>query len=283
MKTIHELRQMQRESDDLRAAGKRIALVPTMGALHGGHTALIREARNRGDIVVVSNFVNPSQFGEGEDYGRYPRDIERDARIVAESGGDLMFAPAAEAMYPGGFQTYVNVEKVSLPLEGRARPGHFRGVATVVAKLFNITRPHTALFGQKDAQQVAVIRRMASDLDMGIEIVVVPTVREQDGLAMSSRNAYLSAAERAEAPVLYRSLRKAENVIRAGERSAARVIAGVTSEITGGSSASVEYVSVADAESLDAAGAITPGKEYLVSLAARFGSTRLIDNILIRL
>jgi pantoate--beta-alanine ligase len=283
MKTIHEPLLMQQEADGLRSAGKRIVLVPTMGALHGGHTALIREARTRGDVVVVTLFVNPAQFGEGEDYRRYPRDIERDALLASGAGGDLLFAPETSAMYPPGYQTFVNVEKLSLPLEGAARPGHFRGVATVVSKLLNITRPHSVVFGQKDAQQVVVLRRMVRDLDLGVEIVVVPTMREQDGLAMSSRNVYLTPAQRGEAPVLYRSLRKAEDLIRAGERSAGAVIAAMTSEITGGSSAAIDYVSVADAGSLDPLSTLSPGASVLVSLAARFGATRLIDNIHIRI
>lgn len=283
MKTIREPHLMQREADDLRSAGKRIVLVPTMGALHGGHAALIREARTRGDVVVVTLFVNPAQFGEGEDYGRYPRDIDRDVLLASGAGGDILFAPEPPAMYPPGYQTFVDVEKLSLRLEGAARPGHFRGVATVVTKLFNITRPHSAVFGQKDAQQVIVLRRLVRDLDLGVEIVVVPTVREQDGLAMSSRNAYLTPPQRGEAPVLYRSLRKAEDMIRAGERSAGAVIAAVTAEITGGSSAAIDYVSVADAESLDPLSTISPGTPVLVSLAARFGATRLIDNIHVRI
>jgi pantoate--beta-alanine ligase len=283
MKTIHELRLMQQEADLVRSAGKRIALVPTMGALHGGHTALIRQARPRGDVVIVSVFVNPVQFGPREDFSRYPRDIEKDLRLASDAGGDIMFAPEAGAMYPPGYQTYVSVETLSRPLEGAARPGHFRGVATVVTKLFNLTKPHCALFGQKDAQQVAVLRRMVSDLDLGVEIIVVPTVREEDGLAMSSRNAYLSASERREAPVLNRSLRRAEELVRAGERSAGAVAAAVTSEITGGSSAVIDYVSVDDAESLEPLETLRPGMNALVSLAARFGTTRLIDNILIRI
>jgi pantoate--beta-alanine ligase len=282
MKTIREPHLMQREADVLRAAGKRIALVPTMGALHGGHAALIREARALGDVVVVSLFVNPAQFGEGEDYGRYPRDVDGDVLLASGAGGDILFAPEPAAMYPPGYQTFVDVETLSRRLEGAARPGHFRGVATVVAKLFNITRPHAAVFGQKDAQQVIVLRRMVRDLDLGVEIAVVPTVRERDGLALSSRNTYLTTAQRNEAPVLYRSLRKAEEMIRAGERSAGAVIAAVTSEITGGSSAAIDYVSVADAESLDPLSTISPGTPVLVSLAARFGATRLIDNIHIR-
>lgn len=283
MKTILEPHLMQREADELRSAGKRIVLVPTMGALHGGHIALIREARTRGDVVVVTLFVNPAQFGEGEDFDRYPRDIDRDVFQASGAGGDILFAPETTAMYPPGYQTFVDIEKLSLRLEGAARPGHFRGVATVVTKLFNIARPHCAVFGQKDAQQVVVLRRMVLDLDLGVEIVVVPTVREQDGLAMSSRNAYLTPPQRGEAPVLYRSLRKAEDLIRAGERSAGTVIGAVTAEITGGSSAAIDYVSVADAESLDPLSTLSPGTSVLVSLAARFGATRLIDNIHIRL
>ena len=283
MQTIVEPELMQREADALRAAGRRIALVPTMGALHGGHVALIGEARKQAERVVVSIFVNPAQFGQGEDFARYPRDIEKDTQVVAGAGGDLLFVPGPAAMYPDGYQTFVTVEKVSLPLEGAARPGHFRGVATVVAKLLNITRPHVAVFGQKDAQQVVVIRRLVRDLNLGVEIDVVPTVREEDGLAMSSRNAYLSPEERRQAPVLYRSLRIGEDLIRAGERSASRVAAAVTAEISGKSSARLDYVSVADAETLEPAATLEAGGAVIISLAARFGSTRLIDNILIRL
>ncbi|HTO93457.1 MAG TPA: pantoate--beta-alanine ligase [Bacteroidota bacterium] len=281
MNTIHEPHLMQREAEHLRAAGKRIALVPTMGALHAGHAALIREARARGDAVVVTLFVNPAQFGQGEDYGRYPRDLDGDVLLASGAGGDILFAPEPKAMYPPGYQTYVSVERLSLPLEGAARPGHFRGVTTVVTKLLNITRPHVAVFGQKDAQQVVVLRRMARDLDFGVEIVVVPTVRERDGLALSSRNAYLTPAQRNEAPVLHRALKKGEDLIRAGERSADAVGAAVASEITAGSSAAIDYVSVADAESLEPLSTLRPGATVLVSLAARFGTTRLIDNVLI--
>jgi len=283
MKTIHEPHLMQQEAEAMRSEGRRIALVPTMGALHGGHTALIREARRRGDIVIVTIFVNPAQFGEGEDFGRYPRNIDADRLTASDAGADILFAPATPSMYPGGYQTFVTVEKVSLPLEGAARPGHFRGVATVVTKLFNITKPHCAVFGQKDAQQVVVLRRMVRDLDLGVDIVVVPTVREADGLAMSSRNAYLTPSQRSEAPVLYRSLRRAEEIIRGGEKNAAGIIKAVTAEISGGSSAEIEYLSVSDAETLEPLSALRPGETVLVSLAARFGSTRLIDNIHIRI
>jgi len=283
MKTIHEPDLMRKESEAFRCAGRRVALVPTMGALHAGHAALFREARTRGDVVVVSVFVNPAQFGEGEDFTRYPRDSEGDLRKATEAGADILFAPETAAMYPPGYQTFATVDPLSHPLEGAARPGHFRGVATVVAKLFNITRPHCAVFGQKDAQQVVVLRRMARDLDMGVEIVVVPTVREEDGLALSSRNAYLSPTERGEAPVLYRALRMAEERIRAGERSAAALVAAVTSEITARTSAKIDYVAVNDADSLEALTSLGAGRTVLVSLAARFGTTRLIDNIHVRL
>lgn len=283
MTTIHEPHLMQQEAERLRLAGTRIALVPTMGALHGGHTALIREARTRADVVIVTLFVNPAQFGQGEDFGRYPRDIGLDLRLAGEAGGDILFAPETGAMYPGGYRTFVNVEHLSEMLEGAARPGHFRGVATVVTKLLNITRPHVAVFGQKDAQQVVVLRRMVEDLNLGVEIVVLPTVRETDGLAMSSRNAYLSPAQRREAPVLYRSLRKGEALVHAGERSARALSAAVTAEIQSGSSAAIDYVSVADAGTLEPLSMLLPGTSVLVSLAARFGTTRLIDNILITL
>jgi len=281
MNIIREPRLMQRESDGLRAAGKRIALVPTMGALHAGHEALIREAAARADAVVVSVFVNPAQFGPAEDLSRYPRDLERDTAVAAAAGASHVFAPGVQAMYPVGYQTYVTVGDVALPLEGAARPGHFRGVATVVAKLLNITRPHVSVFGQKDAQQVVVLRRMVADLDFGVEFVVVPTVREEDGLALSSRNAYLSPAERAQAPVLYRALRHAGDLVRGGERRGAALADAVAGEIARGSTAAVEYVAVTDAATLEPLATLAGGRRVLVSIAARFGSTRLIDNILL--
>ena len=281
MNVIREIHLMRRQADALRAAGKHIALVPTMGALHAGHRALIREACARADAVVVSVFVNPAQFGPSEDLARYPRNLDQDVAFSSAAGASVVFAPAAAAMYPPGFQTYVTVERLALPLEGAARPGHFRGVATVVAKLLNITRPGTAIFGQKDAQQAAVIRRMVADMDCGVEIVVVPTVREEDGLALSSRNAYLTPAERAQAPVLYRSLRHAGEMVKRGERSGAALAEAVISEISRGSSAAVEYVAVNDPETLEALSTLAPGGRVLLSLAARFGTTRLIDNILL--
>jgi pantoate--beta-alanine ligase len=269
---------MRNEAEQLRGTGNRIAVVPTMGALHQGHASLIRIARGAADVVITTVFVNPSQFGPGEDYTRYPRDLRRDVEIAGEAGADIVFAPPAAGVYPDGYATWVTVEGVTEGLEGGVRPGHFRGVATVVTKIFNMTRPHLAVFGQKDAQQVAVIRRMTRDLDFGVEILVAPTVREPDGLAMSSRNAYLSPDERREAPVLYRSLRLGEELLRGGERDAARVTAEVRRIIRSESRGEVDYVSLADGETLREIESVGDGP-MLLSLAVRFGATRLIDNI----
>src|SRR5512144_1698869 len=207
---------MQALSRAARAAGQTIALVPTMGYLHDGHASLMREGRRRGDLLVASIFVNPAQFGAGEDFDAYPRDLERDARIAGDAGVDMIFAPRASDMYPAGYQTWVDVERLTLPLCGASRPGHFRGVTTVVCKLLNIVMPHVALFGKKDYQQLAVIRKMAADLNMAVDIVGMPIVREPDGLAMSSRNTYLSPAERASALCLSRALGEARTLYRQG-------------------------------------------------------------------
>ncbi|HUI10337.1 MAG TPA: pantoate--beta-alanine ligase [Bacteroidota bacterium] len=276
---VHITAAMRQASDALRARGKTIAVVPTMGALHEGHRALIREARARADAVVVTLYVNPTQFGPHEDYSRYPRDPARDAAVAEAGGADYLFVPGDGEMYGPGFQTFITVEQLSTPLEGASRPGHFRGVATVVAKLFQITNPHYALFGQKDAQQVAVVRRLIRDLNFPVELVVVPTVRGEDGLALSSRNAYLSSAERAEAPVLYRSLVRAEEAARGGERSAAALASGVAAMVGTARGASLEYVAVVDAETLQPLSRLEPGGRVLICLAARFGATRLIDNV----
>lgn len=279
MKTIVDGRGMQREADLLRRDGKTIAVVPTMGALHGGHTALIREARAKADVVVVTLFVNPTQFGKGEDFERYPRDAAGDVRRAAEAGGDILFAPTTEGMYGPRFQTHVAVGDVGRRLEGELRPGHFQGVATVVTKLLHLTKPHYAFFGQKDAQQVAVVRTMIRDLDFDVALVVLPTVREEDGLAMSSRNVYLDAAQRREAPVLHRSLRAGEEMIMRGERSAAVVVGEITRRIAAETSGRIDYVSVADDETMEERPAFAPGEHVILSLAVRFGTTRLIDNI----
>jgi pantoate--beta-alanine ligase len=278
---IRLARSMQMKAESLRASGKTIGVVPTMGALHEGHLSLIRLARARTDIVIVTIFVNPTQFGKGEDFAQYPRPLDRDVRLAGEAGADVVFAPETSEIYPEGYQSFVTVEDLTTVLEGASRPGHFRGVATVVAKLINITKPHVALFGQKDAQQVAVIRRMVKDLNIDCEIAAGPIGLEADGVAMSSRNAYLNAAERHQAPVLYRSLQLAERRIGDGERNAENVRTAMSDLIRSESEGNIDYVSIAEAEGLREVEHVEPGMRVLVSLAVRFGTTRLIDNTLV--
>jgi pantoate--beta-alanine ligase len=280
---IHDIDEMQRRADSIRSSGQRIGLVPTMGALHDGHLSLVRIARERADAVITTVFVNPRQFGQGEDFDRYPRDLVRDLRLASSAGTDLLFAPEPAAMYPAAYRTFVHVEELTDVLEGAMRPGHFRGVTTVVSKLFMITKPHMAVFGQKDAQQAAVIRRMVRDLNFDITIVVAPTVREKDGLAMSSRNVYLTAEQRREAPAVHRSLLLAEEALRGGERNASAIRKRMGELIVRDSSGIPDYISVADAESLREVDFCSPGQSLLVSLAVRFGTTRLIDNTTITL
>jgi pantoate--beta-alanine ligase len=274
--TITEIRTWVKKAQ---AAGKTVGFVPTMGALHTGHASLIGAARGRCDYVVVSIFVNPTQFGPGEDFEKYPRPLDRDLAICEQHGVDAIFAPSRTEMYPRDNLTWVTVEKVSEPLCGRSRPGHFRGVATVCTKLFNIVGADFAFFGQKDAQQVAVIQRMVADLNLPLAIVVCPTVREPDGLAMSSRNQYLSAQERKEATVIYRSLQKSAELIRAGEADAAKIaeqMGGILRQVP---ALRIEYVGIVDAESLEDLPQVRG--RVLVAVAARLGSTRLIDNIVV--
>ncbi len=261
-----------------RASFGALGLVPTMGYLHEGHLALVRRARAENEAVAASIFVNPTQFGPNEDFSRYPRDVERDLRLLEHEGVDLVFAPSVAEMYPHNYHTYVDVEHVTAPLEGAARVGHFRGVATVVCKLFNITQPTRAYFGQKDAQQTVVIRQMARDLNMPVEIVIVPTVREPDGLAMSSRNVYLSTEQRAAAPVLYRALTEAQRQFAAGERNGEALRQAMRDVLAAEPLAQVEYVSVADPDTLQELDTVEPNGA-LFSLAVRFGATRLIDNM----
>jgi pantoate--beta-alanine ligase len=253
--------------------------VPTMGYLHEGHLSLVRRARAENDRVAVSIFVNPTQFGPHEDYARYPRDLERDLRLLEPLGVDLVFVPSVEEMYPPGFQTWVIVEEVSRPLEGASRPGHFRGVATVVAKLFNILQPDRAYFGQKDAQQTVVIRRMVQDLNIPVEIVICPTVREPDGLAMSSRNTYLNPEERRAATVLFRALQAAKARYEAGERDAERLREAMREVIRAEPLARIDYVSVAHPETLQELERVEG--PALLSLAVYIGTTRLIDNLML--
>jgi len=259
--------------------GKTIGFVPTMGYLHKGHLSLIEKAAGENDIVVVSVFVNPTQFGAGEDFERYPRDLERDIALAAEAGADVLFAPEAEEMYPAGYQTYVEVEEITKHLCGKSRPGHFRGVATVVTKLFNIVGPERAYFGQKDAQQAIVIKRMVKDLNMDVSIVVCPIIREKDGLAMSSRNVYLNQEERKQALVLWQSLNHCKTLIEKGERNAAKLKDEIENMIRGKPLARIDYVSIVDAETLEEVDILK--SKTLVALAVKFGKTRLIDNILV--
>jgi pantoate--beta-alanine ligase len=254
-------------------------LVPTMGYLHAGHLSLCQRARAECEHVAASIFVNPTQFGPSEDLGRYPRDLPRDLGLLEEAGVALVFAPEPDEIYPAGFQTYVSVEQVALPLEGAARPGHFRGVATIVAKLFNIFQPNRAYFGQKDAQQVAVIKQLARDLDFPLEVVVCPTVREPDGLAMSSRNSYLTPVQRQAAVVLYRSLCAAKALWDAGERDGEALREAMRNVLAGEPQAQAEYVSAADPLTLAELGTTQNGA--LLSMAVRIGSTRLIDNFML--
>lgn len=276
MKIINSIVHMQALAIAPEREGRRIAFVPTMGYLHEGHASLLREGRKRGDVLVLSIFVNPIQFGKNEDLDSYPRDMERDFQIAEASGVDIVFIPTAAEMYPEGFQTGVTVRDISLPLCGASRPGHFDGVATVVTKLFNIVRPDVALFGRKDYQQLAVIRRMTSDLNMPVEIVGMPIVREADGLAMSSRNAYLSPPERQSALCLSRAVRRAREMFAAGERSVA-VLAGETrAVIEQEGAAAVDYVEFRDGATLK--GVEVADGSTLLALAVKIGQTRLIDN-----
>jgi pantoate--beta-alanine ligase len=249
-----------------------------MGALHAGHLSLVERARCENDSVIVTIFVNPTQFGPGEDLATYPRDLPRDMAMLRDAQVDLIFTPAPELIYPPGFQTFVEVTGVSQGLEGEHRPNHFRGVATVVAKLFNLTQPDRAYFGQKDAQQIAVIRQMARDLNFPLEVVICPTVREPDGLAMSSRNVYLTPEQRRTAPVLYRALTAARDAYTAGERDPERLRQTMLAELHSEPLAAPEYVSVADGESLKELDE-TITRPALLSMAVRIGKTRLIDNL----
>jgi len=257
--------------------GGTVGFVPTMGYLHEGHLALVKQARIENSAVIVSIYVNPAQFGPREDFGAYPRELNRDLELLRGERVDIVFVPSDDEMYPPEFSSWVDVEKVTERLEGASRPGHFRGVATVVAKLFNIVQPTRAYFGQKDAQQAAVIKRMVADLNMGIEIVVVPTVRESDGLAMSSRNIYLSPGEREAATVLFKALSLAKQLWQGGEKDAEKIRRQMTSLIQKEPLAQIDYVSIADAETLEELNLID--RPALAYLAVRIGKTRLIDNM----
>jgi len=278
VKLITSLSEMQKYVNDLRAQGKTIGFVPTMGFLHEGHLSLMRQARAENDIVIISIFVNPTQFGPQEDYDAYPRDLTRDCNLVMEISVDAVFAPSVREMYREGYNTFVEVEgTLTQRLCGASRPGHFRGVTTVVAKLFNLVKPHRAYFGQKDAQQLIVIQRMVNDLNFAIEIVPMPTIREHDGLAMSSRNKNLNKEERQSALVLYKSLNLAMDMINTGERDAAKIRTKMQRLIETEKKAKIDYISLVDAHTLEELTTLTG--EILIALAVFIGNTRLIDNV----
>jgi pantoate--beta-alanine ligase len=274
--TVESVRALVKGARD---QGKKIGLVPTMGALHIGHVSLIEAAVEQTGFVVVSIFVNPTQFGPGEDFEKYPRPFEQDLQICKEKGVAVVFAPTPQEVYPQENVTWVTVEKLTEPLCGRFRPGHFRGVTTVCAKLFNIVQPDVAFFGQKDAQQVVVIKRMVADLNMPLEIVVCPTVREPDGLAVSSRNKYLTKDQRRDAICIYESLQKCREMIEAGSKDARQIITEMRKILEQIPSAGIEYVSLVDAETLQSVDKVT-GK-VLAAVAVRIGPARLIDNMLV--
>jgi pantoate--beta-alanine ligase len=271
--------ELQRWSDAQRAAGRRVALVPTMGALHEGHLSLVRLGQRLADRVVVSIFVNPTQFGPAEDFVRYPRDFERDLELLRKVGTDVVFAPPVEEIYPAGDATWVEVERLTAGLCGRSRPGHFRGVTTVVARLFNAARPQVAIFGEKDYQQLAVIRRMARDLGFGIDVVGGPIVRDPDGLAMSSRNVFLSSRARQQATSLQACLHEARGMVRAGVRDTEELRAHARLRLEKEPLAEIDYIELVDAESLESVREIRA--PVLMALAVRFEGTRLIDNTIL--
>lgn len=279
MEIIQRILQMKEVSKEARSEGKIIGLVPTMGYLHEGHLSLVREARRMADIVVVSVFVNPTQFGPQEDFNVYPRDVARDADLLTTENVDFLFVPKAEDMYPENYHTYVKVRELSERMCGVSRPNHFEGVTTIVNKLFHIVYPHFAFFGQKDAQQLIIVQRMVRDLNMDLEIVPMPIVRESDGLAMSSRNARLSLEERAAAVVLNRALEQAKKQIESGERKTKTILKGIREKIESEPLARVDYVSATDMVELKEVKTIK-GK-CLIAIAVFFGNTRLIDNIIV--
>jgi pantoate--beta-alanine ligase len=279
MQLISYVDEMQAIALALRSSGKSIGLVPTMGYLHQGHASLMHAGRKRADIMVATVFVNPAQFGVGEDFERYPKDLDRDSAIAREAGVDYLFVPPATEMYPSGYQTYVNVEKISLPLCGGSRPGHFRGVTTVVAKLFGIIQPTIAFFGRKDYQQLAVIRQMTADLNFPVEIVGMPIVREADGLAMSSRNAYLGKQERSEALCLKAAIDEVKVAFTAGINSAETLKNLALQVVSRSATATVDYIALCDSSTL--ATVETADINTLLAIAVKIGKTRLIDNAIL--
>ena len=277
IKTIPRLRELLQSE---KQKGKTLGFVPTMGALHAGHASLIRQARRENDLVVLSIFVNPTQFGPREDYKKYPRTLHTDRRMAAQEGVDIIFYPSAKIIYPREYLTYIEVNGINTQLCGRSRPGHFKGVATIVGKLLNIVTPDAMYLGQKDAQQAIILKTMVRDLNVDVRICVCPIIRESDGLAMSSRNQYLLPQQRHEAPVLFQSLQKAKKRILSGERNPKKIIAAIRSHIQNNSHSLIDYIECVHADTL-APLTVLKGK-ILIALAVKFGSTRLIDNIIVR-
>lgn len=271
---------MRRVAERYRREGKSVALVPTMGALHEGHTALIDDARKRAEVVITTIFVNPTQFGPNEDFDKYPRSFDNDCDLCKKHGTDIVFAPPREAIYPPNFSTYINEEKLSKGLCGVSRPGHFRGVCTIVGMLFNICQPTMAIFGQKDAQQSAIIKKMVSDLHIPVEIIIAPTVREKDGLAMSSRNRYLTDSQRNEALKIHEALQKGKALVDKGFYQVDRIEAEVTNHLIGSRRVRVIYVATVNRETMEPVRTIEPGK-CLIAVACWVDETRLIDNFLL--
>lgn len=280
MRIVRTIAEMQKAAEEARRAGRRVAVVPTMGALHRGHISLIERARAAADVVATTIFVNPTQFAPHEDLTRYPRPFDADVAAATAAGSDLIFAPPVEEMYPDGFQTHVVNDQAAAGFEGAERPGHFRGVATVVTKLLLATRPHVAVFGQKDAQQVAVVRALLRDLNFGIELIVAPIVREDDGLALSSRNVYLTADERKRAVVLFRALEAARRAAESGVRSATALRQTMRQVLDEGRPDRVDYATVVDPDAFVEVEPIPPSGGLAI-LAVRFGTTRLLDNMLL--
>jgi pantoate--beta-alanine ligase len=280
MQKVTSVTEMRTLAEELRSKDQIIGLVPTMGALHEGHLSLIRQAAEQADTVVVSIFVNPMQFGPNEDFAKYPRDLEADLKRCEEAGADIVFAPTVEEIYPKGYSTFITEEFVGKPLEGVSRPSHFRGVTTVVAILFNIVRPDLAVFGQKDAQQVAVIRKMVQDLQLTVDIVVTPTLRETEGLAMSSRNRYLSKNQRLESLAISEALRYAKGMVEKGEFRSDRLIAEATHILGEKRRVRIIYISVVDRNTMEAMREVVSGQS-LLAIAAWVDEVRLIDNILL--
>ena len=276
MKLIHDVQEMQQAMLQAKRSGTRIVFVPTMGFLHEGHASLLREGRSRGDLLVLSIFVNPTQFGPQEDLDKYPRNLDGDCSLAEACGVDYIFAPTAQGMYPAGFQTTVSLGALTEPLCGASRPGHFNGVAVVVTKLFGIVQPDIALFGKKDFQQLAIIRQMVTDLNLAVEIVGMPIVREADGLAMSSRNSYLTPAQRQQALCLFRGIQAAQRLFKGGELSAERLLSAVRTEIEAVPEAAIDYLELRNKTTLQTVD--QAADDSLLALAVKIGATRLIDN-----